>query len=36
MSLTDIYPADANLDITKRPPWSYSLRCAEVEHSEEQ
>jgi len=35
MSLNDIYPADANLDIPKRPPWSYSMSCAEVEQREE-
>ena len=35
MSFNDIYPADANLNIPKRPPWSYSMSCAEVEQREE-
>jgi len=35
MSLSDIYPPDANLDIPKRPPWNYSMSCAEVEQKEE-
>jgi len=35
MSIDDVYPADANLDLPKRPPWSYSMSCAEVERREE-
>jgi len=35
ISLTDVYPADGNLDMPKRPPWSYSMSSAEVEQREE-
>lgn len=35
MSIDDVYPADANLDMPKRPPWSYSMSCAELEQREE-
>jgi len=36
MSIDAVYPPNANLDIPKRPPWSYSMSCAEVEQREEQ
>jgi len=35
MSIDDVYPADVNLDMPKRPPWSYSMSCAELELREE-
>jgi len=35
VSLDDIYPESADLDIPKRPPWSYSMSCAEVERNED-
>jgi len=34
MSMNDIYPANVNLDLPKRPPWSYSMTCAEVDQIE--
>jgi len=35
MSVDDVYPADADLDLPKRPSWNYSMSCAEVEQREE-
>lgn len=35
MSLNDVYPVGSNLDIPKRPPWSYSMSSAELEQRED-
>ena len=35
MSIDDVYPSDASLDMPKRPSWSYSMTCAELEQREE-
>jgi len=35
MSIDDVYPTDANLDIPKRPAWTYSMSSAQLEQREE-
>lgn len=35
VSVEDIYHPGSELDIPKRPPWSYSMSKAEVERQEE-
>ena len=34
MSINEVYPADAVLDMPKRPPWDYTMTTEQLDHKE--